>query len=295
MSERAHRSGLGNTELARSRNWCFTNHDGLEIEESIMNIYNINYVIYQLEACPKTMKLHYQGYVQLNSAYGLSHMKSILPKAHWEISRGSATQNILYCSKEDSRIDGPWIFGNIRCQQGKRSDLLALRDAISNGTSIIDMINEDDLAPQVFRYLKNVRSIQELYEVPRTWPMEIFVFYGTSGCGKSRAVWDLMNATEEKIYVKDVSNEWWENYEGEPNVLLDDFDGSVFKRSYLLQLMDRYPMRINIKGRSAMFRSKRLFITTNFHPSEWYKKSDAIMRRITEFGLLYDFNTDTIV
>jgi hypothetical protein len=69
--------------------------------------------------------------------------------------------------------------------------------------------------------------------------------------------------------------------------VIDDFYGWL-PWSFLLQLCDRYAMRVPTKGGHLPFLSKVIIFTSNVHPSEWYDyiskphmKLDALLRRIT--------------
>jgi len=52
----------------------------------------------------------------------------------------------------------------------------------------------------------------------------------------------------------------------------------------MLQLLDRYPLRVEVKGSSVPFVSRRIIITSNASPDEWYpniRDRTPLMRRIT--------------
>ena len=46
----------------------------------------------------------------LKHAVQLNTLKQLSKKFHWEICH-SWKKALLYCSKSDTRIDGPWCFG----------------------------------------------------------------------------------------------------------------------------------------------------------------------------------------
>jgi RNA helicase len=73
-------------------------------------------------------------------------------------------------------------------------------------------------------------------------------------------------------YYKMDSNHWWDGYEGEDDVIIDDFRADLCPFHELLRLFDRYPHRVQFKGGSREFNSKRIFVTCNKHPWEIYTK-----------------------
>lgn len=122
---------------ASVRRWCLTENclplllvHGLQ-EEGLPD--GVKYFIGQLEKAPDTGKLHLQGYVELAQAKRLPWLKENLSRtAHWEAAKGSQDENRAYCSKDQTRQDGPWEFG-VPAAQGKRTDLLEAKAAM--GTS----------------------------------------------------------------------------------------------------------------------------------------------------------------
>lgn len=293
---RAEVSGNTNQTL-KSRNWVFTefklkeDHSNL-FPEDLIKKYNIKAYIYQLEECPSTKRLHYQGSLSFNTAYSQQHCIKLLSKARWRIRKGNADSNMKYCSKSESKVEGPWEYGTLDSEQGKRSDLLECRDMIMDGSSIQSLVETDSVGASTLRYMRSLERYQLMRLPMRFWPMEIFLFVGKPGTGKTSAVIDLLGEDKHNLYIKDSTEEFWEGYVGQENVLLEEFNGSSMHRGVLLQLLDRYPMRVKIKGASAQFCSKRIFITSNYHPLKWYKDSEAVIRRLREFGFCLNFDTD---
>ena len=62
---------------------------------------------------------------------------------------------------------------------------------------------------------------------------------------------------------------WWDGYEQQETVVLDDFQGGLLF-GFLLHLLDRYPLLVQVKGGTRVFNSKTIIITSNFAPDQWY-------------------------
>lgn len=92
----------------RSRKFCFTSHS--ETEPSY-DSKQMKYMIYQKEKCPTTEKLHYQGFVYFHNKKSKNGAIKLVPNSHIILCDGTVEQNIAYCSKEESRLGGPWEFG----------------------------------------------------------------------------------------------------------------------------------------------------------------------------------------
>ena len=142
----------------------------------------------------------------------------------------------------------------------------------------------------VLRYGSGVqRLISMVRPERRQRPPQIWCFWGKTGSGKTRRVWEFTD--ESKLYVHP-GDRWFDGYDRQPAVLFDDFDGGWFKITYLLKLLDRYqPMSVPVKGGFTWWMPDTIYFTSNHHPREWYKGAsqqhqDALLRRFREFGTI---------
>ena len=94
-----------------------------------------DFTIYQLEKGSESGRIHLQGYCQLKTKKRITGLKKLHGTAHWEASRGSLQQNIDYCSKSETRLDGPWRTGT-GIEAGFRSDLLQSKKIIDETKSL---------------------------------------------------------------------------------------------------------------------------------------------------------------
>lgn len=107
--------------------WAFTLHVSDEKEKLYIDDTLCQFFCYQLERCPTSGRLHYQGYLECKSKSSLDRVKTRIlknPKAHVEIAKGTAQQNIDYCSKSETCVlDTFKMYGEPRPSQGHRTDL----------------------------------------------------------------------------------------------------------------------------------------------------------------------------
>jgi hypothetical protein len=135
-------------------------------------------------------------------------------------------------------------------------------------------------------YIKYHRGIEKVFasrQRIRSWEVNVIVYWGPTGTGKTRRAFQSEPAPSW-IYSSDG---WFDGYAGDEVVLFDDFGGHEFKITYLLKLLDRYPMRVRVKGSFVQWAPKTIYITSNINPEEWYPNArrlhkEALMRRITE-------------
>lgn len=164
-------------------------------------------------------------------------------------------------------------------QPGKRSDLDAVQDTIRNGGTIAK-VAEEHFGCYV-KYHRGIERAMSLLLAPRNFKSEVIVYWGETGSGKTRRAMESDNAPTW-IYSSDG---WFDGYVGDEIVLFDDFGGHEFKITYLLKLLDRYPMRVRIKGGFVQWCPKTIYITSNVDPNLWYPNArqqhrDALARRI---------------
>ena len=115
--------------------------------------------------------MHLQGYIEFASRRTIAQAKLYpgLERAHLERRRGSKAQAIDYCSKDDTRIDGPWIFGFVGNTAGKRSDLRVFVSAVADGLSRDDLIDEfPDILAKYPRFVDKVFERARIRALPAT-------------------------------------------------------------------------------------------------------------------------------
>jgi len=255
--------------------WCFTlNNPESEWPINFTEWDSVSYAVHQLE-CGASGTRHWQGYVEFAKKQSLSYLRRILPRAHWEVRRGSRDEARTYCMKEEGRQAGPYEHGTWqRSLQGKRSDLLVVKEKIKQG------VNEAEIADEHFqswvRFYKAFREYRRITVPNRNWKTEVHVLHGPTGTGKSKWAMDHY----PNAYWKQRS-QWWDGYEGQDCVVLDEFYGWL-PYDVLLRLCDRYPLLVETKGGQVNFLAKTLIITTNEHPEKWYKNCywQALQRRV---------------
>ena len=118
---------------------------------------------------------------------------------------------------------------------------------------------------------------------PRKFKTQVTVIYGETGVGKSR--W--ASETYPDAYWKPPNSKWWDNYENEETIIIDEFYGWL-PYCEMLRLLDRYPCQVETKGGSVNFAPKTIIILSNKAPEDWYDKEKCawapLERRIESYG-----------
>lgn len=254
--------------------WCFTlNNPTLSEPEIVSSLIEVgaDYAVFQLETGASGTP-HFQGYVVLSVKKRLSPLREAIPGAHWEKARGTPKQNREYCTKPEGRIGEFCEIGVFpEIQQGKRKDLERLHFDLKHGLSTKGY--RDEYFSLFVRYPNLVANFKYAACEPRQQEQAPFcwLLIGKSGTGKSRYARLISERIGGGLYNATLG-EWFDGYGGERSILFDDFRGSSLSFSTFKLLIDRYPIRVAIKGTSCAVGATRFFITSNFTPDTWWSK-----------------------
>lgn len=118
----------------RALYWCFTVNNP-SWQEELPTHPGLKYASWQLESGENGTH-HIQGYAEFRTRQRMSQLKKWLPTAHFEPRRGTAEQAREYTRKSDTRIAGPYEFGEFDpVQPGQRNDLEAVQKFLQAGGS----------------------------------------------------------------------------------------------------------------------------------------------------------------
>lgn len=221
---------------------------------------------------------HLQGYCNLGRQKRLrfNQIKAKMPRSHIEIARGTDEENQTYCKKGGDYVE----YGVIQ-YSGKRNDLQPVVEAIVGGKRIAEVALEYPI-----QYVKFSRGLRDLAAITarqhqRSTKTEVWVLTGAPGTGKSRFCFEQATAVGDTYYKP--RGDWWDGYEGQKSVIIDDFYGWI-KYDEMLKICDRYPYQVPVKGGYQPFTSERIYITSNAPVERWYKFDNynpaALLRRI---------------
>ena len=269
--------------MSRFRNYVFTmnNYPDTKLVEEV----SCKYIVYGREVGASGTP-HLQGFISFKEGKTESAVRKLLPGCHVEIAK-TVEEAIEYCKKEGSFTErgvAPQSLKKANEVQKENWELIldcAKRGAIEEIPAEIQIKYDRALHAIADRESKK-RPMETLDELEHEW------YCGPAGTGKSR------KAREENpmAYLK-MANKWWDDYDGEEVIILEDFDKvHADKLVYHLKIWaDRYPFRAEKKGGTVVIRPKKIIVTSNWHPEElWTDDKDLgpILRRfqITCFDVL---------
>ena len=219
---------------------------------------------------------HLQGYFILQRANRITWCRNqINSRSHYEVARGTPSDNRVYCSKggcfEEFGECPPNPEGRAK---GKNRDQLAgeWRLAMAAGRSGLDEFA--DANPGVYWWSRHTLLRNSLGHARAISRPDIRVqwLYGAPGVGKSR------RAHEElpDAFVKEPRTKWWTGYMLEKDVIIDDFGPGGIDLNHLLRWFDRYRCYVETKGDIVPLHADNFIVTSNFHPKDCFKNKEYV-------------------
>lgn len=273
------------------RNYVFTiNYEDMEEAELLRleELPHLRYGIYS-EEMGESGTYHLQGYLQFTRKCTIAMVSGMpgMERAHLAPQRAKSNKKARdYCAKVDDPtfIDGPYEYGEFQ-GQGARTELSVLVAGAREGKTTEELIDLDPRAAMQFeRQLNNVRARKQS-KVLRAEP-NVAVLYGRTDTGKTYRAFELFPQLY-KLRRPNGKNLWWDLYEGEDCVLIDEFYGWL-SWTDLLQITDKYPYVGQTKGSHVAITATNFIFTSNKQPWLWYDSAkitptdfESFVRRVS--------------
>lgn len=210
----------------------------------------------------------------------LSALKKLFPKVHIEVTKGNKKQVEDYINKvgkfeeKGEKVIAKSQVGEIKGCQGKRNDLISMSD-------IRDMIYSGQTPKQIYRQfpqaLKSKTATEELFylyrsdNTPVKRDVNVNWLFGGTGCGKSYTYVQLCEKHgEENVYLVSDYDNPFDNYQGEPIIVFDEFRGRI-PYSNFLGMLDCYKQQVKARYSNKMMLWTEVYITSPFLPFELYQ------------------------
>lgn len=287
------------TQTNLCRAWCFTLNNYTEDDwEKCDKIENCIYGVIGKEVSASGTK-HLQGFYYFKTEKSLKQMKEIFQKAHWKNKyKNSLFVNTSNYCKKGEQPHAEWEiakengvnwgknavykeFGILPMDQKRKGEFGD--KTIKERWNLAKEGKFEELPPEqikIYEYIfRKHSSISDRNELNNLW------IYGQSGIGKSKYVNDNYPDAYKKMM-----NKWWDGYNHEETVVLEDFDPSHSQYlSYYLKIWaDHYKFNAEVKGGSLTIRPKIFIITSQYLPDQCFhedKTLEAIGRRFKIINL----------
>lgn len=234
------------------------------------------YLMGQREKCPTTGREHWQFCGAFNTKKTLRAAKLLLPHGcHIEPAKSEAVH--AYCHKDETYIEGTrFKYGELPLRRNNKTDWDLIKKKAIEG-------DLDNIPSDIYiRYHFQLESIYKKHLKPITRDIEVILIWGPPGTGKTHKAIEMA----PNAYMKLNTNKWWDGYQEQLDVIIDDFSGDI-GYAHLKRWLDKYPCLLEIKGSTVPAKYTRVIITSNTEIEEWWPRApqvhiDAIKRRINQ-------------
>jgi len=274
----------------RSYIYTFNNYTANQLTY-LKNYKNCIYHVFQEEigSAPNYTR-HLQGFIYFKNAITFGGCKKRLGSnsIHVEGRKGTVQEASDYCSDPEKRCQGGilHVYGEMpmsQTEKGKCSKAIYL-DVIEHakagdcdwialnypGIYFRGIFKLNYLSKQFAPRPSDLKTL-ETDTSPNLW------VYGDSGEGKSTYVRQLAGTD----YFAKNKNKWFDCYQGEKTVIIDDFDlGHSGLGSHVKLWGDKFSFVGEIKGGAAYIRPRRMMITSNYSIDEIWKGDDQMIASI---------------
>lgn len=298
----------------RVQRWCFTYNNptvsGDEFAEFLKNLEEVRGFVFQKEEGEQGT-VHFQGYLETVKAIRTTGFQKLMKphKMKALYAKGTKKQNHVYCTKDDTRKEGPWEYGT--CEkanlgrvgaQGKRNDLDEFAEVILENKGVTPEVLEQ-FPGHVLRYNKHcgdlvataARIAAEAKEkeywreqakrrlagedIQGQEQRHVELYFGPTAVGKTTEIkLKCIGIDDCSLYTKDGTNKWFCGYNGHQAVLIDEFRGDSFGTiEQFNNITNVGVQQVETKGGQAVLVADSIYIASNRHPSHWWKKADGFI------------------
>lgn len=254
----------------RVRGFAFTLNNPRDEDIRLLQATECQYLIYTEEVAPTTGTRHLQGYIYFRNPRDVAGVGRLYPWSSFP-AKGAPSENVIYCSKSSdptfTKGDRPmdsetqanqetelWRRVRLAAQEGRYNDI-PCHIYLRYQSSIKRIRKEDGAAPADL-------------EPSATYGIWI---YGPPRTGKSH----YARNNYQPLYLKDI-NKWWDGYNGEANVLIDEFapEHAQFMTQFMKKWVDRWTFSAEFKGGRTVIRPQKIIVTSNYAIDECFSGID---------------------
>ncbi len=259
---------------------------------------NTGYHVFQIERGALGTK-HCQGYIFFNSRKRFTTVQTLFqtkvgksPHLEKRLPQSSPAAAAAYCKDPEKRHPdhSDFLFENGVCperdQPGKRTDLIAIKELLEDGTHPVEISKDGRYFGSLMRYGRAFTKYYDDCAPKRDKLPRVLVLYGDPGTSKTTHTMGLPRAYYAPLGSSGTA--WFTDYDprAHDTVIFNEFHGSQCSLGELLRYVDRVPLSVNTKGGHVNFNPKCVIFTANYDPRNWYKFDDPTAHLSNPFEAL---------
>lgn len=255
--------------------------------------------------CISSKGLHHLHMVlESKNTIEFSSVKKVFPRAHLSITMGNKKQIEDYINKRGKFEEKGEIVvchssvGELKGNQGKRSDLLAIEEELALGKTPSEIIGTSVKRQRYSSMIHNAYMKKREEETDIYREVKVFWHWGASGTGKSFEYVKLCETYGRgAIYkvVRDLSRGRFDLYEGEKILFLDELKPFSTDWIDLLNALDNYLYHPSARYHDTVSLWEEVHITSVYSPRCFYEELIPIQNRKIDTFEQLERRIDTVV
>lgn len=296
--------------VVQNRAWSFTLNNYTPEDLVIIKGVPTKYTVYGFEVAPDTGTPHIQGFVLFDTPKRLSWMKNnVAPRAHFEMTHPKSgnvwyDRSIAYCKKGNfvyagwanvpdeecvniakrSMGEGGWLgyqsgtkpVGRKQTCQERWNTLI---NRFNDGEGPASLV--EDYPHEMLMYNKHLNMMRDLLNPVQDMQTKrnMIWIYGPSNTGKTTKAKML---AREDWFEKNPSNKWWDGYNRQKTVIIEDMGPDFAKNKDLMWpstlkiLADRFVVTVEVKGGTLRIRPETIIVTSQYEMWELFDHDTVI-------------------
>ncbi|QCD25284.1 replication-associated protein [Human lung-associated brisavirus AA] len=286
---------------------------GVDIAEHLIEKFQekVLFIAVGREIAPTTGMIHYHCLLMLKDRFfsrntSCFDFKNIHP--NFQTVRNNTRKTYLYVIKDNDYWEtNPRFFE--KEDDLKNKERIRKNKLLMEG-DIMKAYLDGEIGPVELIRAQKIRAIKLQTEptmIKREAPLVIW-FYGKTGTGKTRKTIEMAEELKLKTWMSSDSLKWFDGYCNQELAIIDDLRKEILPNwAFLLRLLDRYALIVQIKGGFTRWNPKIIIITSPVEPHEcfsWFNRQgeqqawdseDQLLRRLTWDGIeqVYEFPLST--
>ena len=266
-----------------------------EVRDKVIR--KFDYVVFQVEKGDTTGYKHIQMYLENDDQIKWDTVKKLFPKAHIEARLGSKKQAFIYCTKEETRLHGPFEYGErpdfMTSAEKRRSIKEMFIRAVAEGSSDKELLMA---FPTIYskKLAEEYRSVLGVHLHLENRDIKVTYISGPTRSGKTSYV--RRKFKPEDIYVvSDYDKGPFDSYKGQKVIIFEEYR-SNFPLSVFLQMLDRYPYELPCRYSNKQALYTEVYIISNWSLREQYLNVDLTDKQafISRVNYVLDVQRETI-
>jgi len=280
------------------KNWVFTIPNPDPEQDQPTNLEMFTYLVLGKEVGEGGLN-HLQGFCVLKEPLKFAVLKVLFPRwRNIQNTRCSEETNAAYCKKgeqshdewEKFKLKGPNygknadVFEHGECpayrKKGSEKGAESTKRKWDDAWTLAKSGDVESIDAKI--RITNYRTIRQVQKDFQQRPEDLdgvcgVWYYGPPNTGKSYLARDLPSLT----WYDKPCNKWWDGYQGEDVVIIDDFDlQHKVLGHHLKRWADRYSFPAEMKGSTLQIRPKKIVVTSNYPIQEIFNDDEELQKAL---------------